>query len=198
MKTIKFLSMLALTGIVFTSCSDDDDTPEEVNEEEVITTMTVTLTPQGGGTAVTLVSFDEDGDDGPIEPVLTVSSNLAAATIYTGNIVLLNETESPAELVNEEIEGEADEHQFFFVVGGGLDATTDYTDNESDYVSEATGENFTTTNPVGIDFILTTNDASTGTLNVTLLHEPTKPNDGTVEGAGGETDITATFNLTIE
>ncbi len=198
MKTIKFLSMLALTGILFTSCSDDDDTPEEVNEEEVITTMTVTLTPQGGGTNITLVSFDADGDDGPIEPVLTVSGDLAADTTYDGTIVLLNTTESPAELVNEEIEGEADEHQFFFVVGGGLNVTTAYADDESDYVSEATGENFTTTNPVGIDFTLTTAAASNGTLNITLLHEPTKPNDGTVEGAGGETDITATFALTIE
>ncbi|NNL07857.1 MAG: type 1 periplasmic binding fold superfamily protein, partial [Croceitalea sp.] len=39
MKTIKFLSMLALSAVLFTSCSDDDETPEEVNEEEVITTM---------------------------------------------------------------------------------------------------------------------------------------------------------------
>ncbi len=197
MKTLKFLSMFAFLGLFLVSCSDDDDNPEEINEEETITTMTVTLTPQGGGTQIILASRDLDGD-GPDDPDITVSGNLAASTTYDGEIVLLNETETPAELVNEEIEGEADEHQFIFVVGGGLNATAAYADDESDYVSEATGTNFTTTNPVGIAFTLTTTDASSGTLGITLRHEPTKPNDGTLDGAGGSTDITQTFSLTIE
>ncbi|WP_422080610.1 type 1 periplasmic binding fold superfamily protein [Ulvibacterium sp.] len=197
MKTIKFLSTLAITGFLLTSCSDDDDAPEPVNEEETITTMTVTLVPQGGGTTVTLVSRDLDGD-GPDAPDIDVSGSLAENTVYDGGIVLLNETETPAENVNEEIEGEAAEHQFFFVVGGALNASTEYGDDESDYVSEETGENFTTTNPVGIVFTLTTTDASSGTLAVTLRHEPKKPNDGTLADAGGETDITQTFSLTIE
>lgn len=197
MKTIKFLSALALTGFLLTSCSDDDDAPDPVNEEETITTMTVTLVPQGGGTTVTLISRDLDGD-GPDAPDIDVSGSLAENTVYDGGIVLLNETETPAENVNEEIEGEAAEHQFFFVVGGALNATTAYGDDESDYVSEETGENFTTTNPVGIVFTLTTTDASSGTLAVTLRHEPKKPNDGSLADAGGETDITQTFSLTIE
>ncbi|RKN76978.1 type 1 periplasmic binding fold superfamily protein [Ulvibacterium marinum] len=197
MKTIKFLSALALTGFVLTSCSDDDDAPDPVNEEETITTMTVTMVPQGGGTTVTLISRDLDGD-GPDAPDIDISGSLAENTIYDGGIVLLNETETPAENVNEEIEGEAAEHQFFFVVGGALNATTAYGDDESDYVSEETGENFTTTNPVGIVFTLTTTDASSGTLAVTLRHEPKKPNDGSLADAGGETDITQTFSLTIE
>lgn len=197
MKTIKFLSALALTGFVLTSCSDDDDAPDPVNEEETITTMTVTMVPQGGGTTVTLISRDLDGD-GPDAPDIDISGSLAENTVYDGGIVLLNETETPAENVNEEIEGEAAEHQFFFVVGGALNATTAYGDDESDYVSEETGENFTTTNPVGIVFTLTTTDASSGTLAVTLRHEPKKPNDGSLADAGGETDITQTFSLTIE
>ncbi len=197
MKTIKFLSALALTGFFLTSCSDDDDAPEPVNEEETITTMTVTLIPQGGGTTVTLVSRDLDGD-GPNAPDIDVSGDLAENTTYDGGVVLLNETETPAENVNEEVEGEADEHQFFFVVSGGLNATAAYEDDESDYVSEETGENFTSTNPVGIEFTLVTTDASSGNLAVTLRHEPKKPNDGTLADAGGETDITQTFNLTVE
>lgn len=197
MKTIKFLSTAILAGTVLWSCSSDDNAPEEINEEETITTMTVTLTPQGGGTTVTLQSQDLDGD-GPNPPAITVSGSLAENTTYNGSTVLLNETETPAEEVNEEIEGEAAEHQFFYIVGGSLNATTAYTDNESDYVSEETGTNFTTTNPVGITFTLETTDASTGTLAITLRHEPKKPNDGTLADAGGETDITQTFNLTIE
>ena len=45
-KAKTLLPMLALSGLFFASCSDDD-APEPVNEEEVITTMTITLAPQG-------------------------------------------------------------------------------------------------------------------------------------------------------
>ncbi|PWL39017.1 type 1 periplasmic binding fold superfamily protein [Flagellimonas aquimarina] len=197
MKTIKFLSIFALLGVAFVSCSDDDENPDPVNEEETITTMTATLVPQGGGTTVTLQSQDLDGD-GPNPPMVSVSGDLSENTVYNGTVVLLNETETPAEIINEEIEGEAAEHQFFFVPNSSLNATVTYADDESDYVSDETGENFTTTNPVGIVFTLTTTDASTGTLAITLRHEPKKPNDGTLADAGGETDITQAFNLIIQ
>ena len=39
-----------------------DITPEPINEEEVITTMTVTLVPDGGGTEIVLSFQDLDGD----------------------------------------------------------------------------------------------------------------------------------------
>ncbi len=46
-------------------------------------------------------------------------------------------------------------------------------------------------------FTLTTGVAGTGTLTFTLRHEPTKPNTG-LSDAGGETDITVTFDVTIQ
>ncbi|KQC29201.1 hypothetical protein [Flagellimonas eckloniae] len=197
MKTSKFLFTTAVAGALLMSCSNDDEAPDDVNEEEVITTMTITLVPEGGGTTVTLQTQDLDGD-GPEEPDVTISGSLSENTTYNGSIVLLNETEDPAEEVNEEIEGEAAEHQFFFEVGIGLNLNVAYADDESDYVSAETGENFTTTNPVGLVFTATTTDAGTGTFTVTLRHEPTKPNDGTTGDAGGETDITETFDLVVE
>lgn len=197
MKTSKFLFTTAVAGALLMSCSSDDEAPDDINEEEVITTMTITLVPEGGGTTVTLQTKDTDGD-GPEEPDVTISGNLSENTTYNGSIVLLNETEDPAEEVNEEVEGEAAEHQFFFEVGIGLNMSTAYADDESDYVSAETGENFTTTNPVGLVFTATTTDAGTGTFTVTLRHEPTKPNDGTTGDAGGETDITETFDLVVE
>ena len=185
MKFLKLFSIIALSSLLFIACSDDDDAPEPVNEEEVITTMTVTLSPQGGGTNITLQTRDLDGD-GPDPPVVTVSGDLAANTTYDGAIELLNETETPAEDITEEVEEEDDEHQFFFAVGGGLDATTDYANFDGDG------------NPLGTEFTLTTTDASTGNLTITLRHEPKKPNDGTLADAGGETDIAQTFDLTIQ
>jgi len=157
--------------------------PEEVNEEEVITTMTVTLSA-ASLTTVTLESQDLDGD-GPDAPMISVSGDLVANTTYSGTIVLLNETETPAEDITEEVAEEDDEHQFFFSTGGAVMGTA-YSDMDGDG------------NPVGINFELTTGDAGTGTLQVTLRHEPKKPNDGTLADAGGETDIAQTFSVTVQ
>lgn len=193
MKTIKFLPLALIVLMGFTSCSDDD-APEIINEEEVVTTMVVTLVPQTGST-VTLTSRDLDGD-GPQEPEITVSGPLAVGMSYSGKVVLSNETETPAEIINGEIEEEADEHQFFYQAGSSLNVTTQYADTEADY--QATGG----TNPVGIEFTLQAGAASSGNFTVTLRHEPAKDAEGVSEGnianAGGETDFVATFSLTIQ
>lgn len=183
MKTIKILSVLFLCGVVATSCSNDDDNPAPVNEEELITTLTVTLTPNGGGATVTMQSQDLDGD-GPNAPTITISGDLAANTSYNGSIVLLNETVNPADNITSEVEAEAEAHQFFYTIGGGLDATTSYDNFDSN------------SNPLGTQFTLTTAAASTGSITFTLRHEPMKPNTG-LGDAGGETDIAVTFNNVV-
>ena len=116
---------------------------------------------------------------------MTISGDLSENTMYSGSIVLLNETEDPAENITEEIEEEALEHQFFYTIGNGLDAEADYNDADSDG------------NPIGLDFVLSTNSVSSGSITFTLRHEPTKPNMG-IEDAGGETDIEATFDIAIQ
>ena len=184
MKTMKFLSTtIFATALIFSCSSDDDSTPEPVLEEEVITTMTITLEADGQADVI-LQTQDLDGD-GPDLPVVTVSGNLSSNTNYSGSITLLNETEDPAENMTEEIEEEDLAHQFFYSVGSGLDAETDYNDADSEG------------NPLGLDFVLSTYSASSGSITFTLRHEPNKPNMG-LEDAGGETDIEATFELSIQ
>ena len=180
MKFFKY-ALLAST-LIFASCSDDDDTPEPVNEEEVITTLTVTL--DSGSDTVVMQYQDLDGD-GPDAATVTVSGSLSANTTYDGSIILLNETESPAENITEEIEEEDLDHQFFYTVGSGLDVAAEYGDADSEG------------NPLGLSFILNTGVASSGGLTFTLRHEPNKPNSG-LENAGGETDIEVTFDVTVE
>jgi len=175
------LALLSL-GLITISCSNDDDNPVAVDEEEVITTMNITLT--SGMNTITLTSEDLDGD-GPNAPVISVSGNLSANTVYTGSIELLNETETPADDITLEIAEEDDEHQFFFNVSGALTGF-DYDDEDGNG------------NPVGLSFILNTGAAGNGTLQVTLRHEPKKPNDGTLADAGGETDIAQSFNVVVE
>lgn len=188
MRKFKFLSLLFIATTVFVSCNNNDDDPEPVNEEEVITTLIATLTPQGGGTAIELKSQDLDGD-GPNAPVITVSGNLAANTTYTGEMRVLNETETPAENVTEEVAEEDDEHQFFFTPTNNI-VTVAYTDMDGNG------------NPIGIAFTVTTTTAGTGNLTITLRHEPNKSaagvSDGDITNAGGETDIEATFAITVQ
>lgn len=182
LKTMKTCSMYALLAIAMVGCSDDD-TPVVINEEEVITTVILTLTPESGDQVV-LTTQDLDGD-GPDEPVTIITGSFNENTQYQGAVRFLNETETPAEEITNEVIEEADEHQVFYTVSNGLNITTTYQDEDSNG------------NPLGVSIILETGAGSEGNLTVTLRHEPVKPNDG-LDSAGGETDITTSFDVTIE
>ena len=188
MKLIKLFSILSIFTLVLTSCSDDD-TPTPVHEEEVITTMTVVLTETGTTNTVTLQSRDLDGD-GPTPPDIT-GGTLKANTNYTAAITLLNETESPAGNITEEVEEEAEAHQFFYSKTGTLNSTFAYA-----------GTNDSNGNPVGIEFTVATGDSGTGNFVITLRHEPNKTAAGVMDGditnAGGATDFVGTFPITIQ
>lgn len=187
MRILKSFSLVLFTGLLFTACSknDNSDRPEPVNEEEVITTMNVTLTPDGDGDVVTLKKYDSDGD-GPLAPEVTVLGNLTVGASYKGTIVLLNETIKPAGKVTEEVMKENTDHQFFYNADANLNVTTVYGNTDDNG------------NPLGTEFTLTAGEASLGTLTITLRHLPKKPNDGTLADAGGVTDVDGTFALEVE
>jgi hypothetical protein len=181
---MKKLNIYALImTFLFVSCSKDDD-PVAVNEEEVITTMIVTLDPSDSSTKITLKTQDLDGD-GPNAPVVTVSGNLKASLTYVGTVQFLNETETPAEDITEEVEEEDTEHQVFFTVGSPLVMNVVSTNNDSDG------------NPLGTKFKIDGISAGSGKLTFTLRHEPKKPNTGLTD-AGGSTDIETTFDIVVE
>ncbi len=182
LRAIKFLTIPTI-GLLLFSCSDDDNNPVPVDEEEVITTITVTLSASGAET-VTMRSRDLDGD-GPNAPVLDVSGALNANSSYSGSIKLLNETVTPADDITLEVAEEDEEHQFFYAVSGAISGV-EYDDEDGNG------------NPVGINFILSTGAAGSGNLQVTLRHEPKKPNNGSLADAGGSTDVTVDFSVIIE
>lgn len=183
MKKLQLLAIMAI--FLFISCSDDVDEAAQTHEQEVFTTMTITLVPSDGSSNIILQTEDLDGD-GPNAPAVTVSGNLKASNTYTGSIRWYNKTETPAEELTAEIVEEKDEHQIFYTVGSGLMMTV------SDLSKDSKGNTF------GHTFSLKNLSAGTGTLTVTLIHEPTKPNDGKLAGAGGATDIAASFLIVIE
>lgn len=188
MKNLKFLLLLPLfaTVVFLTGCDNDD--PDPVNEEELITTVTLTLTPQGGGDPVVFQFKDPDGIGGAT-PTLSADT-LAPGTAYNGALTLLNESVTPAEDIGDEVEEEGEAHQFFFQVSAGLELTVAYNDQD------AGG------NPIGLKTNWTTAAAGTGTLKVILRHEPNKTAAGVADGditqAGGETDVEVEWPVVIQ
>jgi hypothetical protein len=177
-----FILSVAIAALM--GCNKDEENPTPPNEEEVITTMNLKFVAPGSTDTIRASSRDLDGD-GPNAPVVT-AVNLKKGIAYTLVVEFLNESNpSDVENITEEVEEEGDEHQIFFAVSPSTLATHAYTD------TDANGR------PIGIKNTLTTAaTAGTGTLKVTLKHQPgVKTASSTV--SIGETDIEQTFDLNI-
>lgn len=193
MKKINLLFVAGMFSLLFlTSCEKDEpEDPIIPNEEEVITTLNFTLTPDGGGAPVVLSFQDLDGDGGNAPTISegTLDNN----TIYNGSLELLNELEDPAEDITLEVAEEELEHQFFY--------ETLFPTELSD-VNIAYNDLDEEGNPIGLSTVLTTGEMGSGTITVTLRHEPNKDaagvSSGDIANAGGETDIEVTFNVEIQ
>ncbi|MGW8121043.1 hypothetical protein ACV07N_00175 [Roseivirga echinicomitans] len=186
---IKLYSLAVFAALLtVTACGSDD--PEPVNQEELITTLRVTFTGTGpnDGEVVVATFKDLDGTGGN-PPEITDPVFLTANAAYDVSVVLLNETQSPAEDITKEVEEEADEHQLFFIANN-ISLTYQYSDQDIN------------DNPIGLEGNVVVSSAGSGTLQVLLIHEPNKNaigvSAGNPENAGGETDLSVTFNVVIQ
>lgn len=177
MKTFKLLSILFISTLIFTGCSDDDN-PEPVNEEEVISIVNLTFTNSADANDVVTLNWEDTDEDGTVD-IITNNAIFTANATYNATITLANQEKQ----ITPEIVEEDDEHQFFYSSGV---ATFMYSDQDGNG------------NPIGLSFSMTTAAASTGSISVILKHEPTKPNNGTVADAGGSTDLETSFNVTVQ
>ena len=185
---LNYLLYAVLTLFIFTACEEDEAAPEEENEVEVFTAVKLVFTPTGGGAAVEAAAQDPDGA-GVQELQVLGAINLAENTSYTLTMVIENCLESPCELMNEEIEEEDDEHQFFFAFtndaftspagNGNIDSASDPI-NYND--SDGNG------NSLGLNTSWTTGSASTGTFTVQLQHQP-DVKTATSGSTDGDTDF---------
>lgn len=197
MKT-KALSLLLLSLFIVTGCGESTvEDPEEENEEEVITTVQLKFS---GGADVTATFRDADGDGGEAPTIDDIT--LPANETFVLDIALLNELVDPSDdeyNIGNEVKEEAEEHQLFFT-GTIFDAgaTFAYADKESDYTDNNVGDDL----PVGLKNTITTGDPGTGTMIVTLKHQPpvndTDTKTATSTSADGDTDFEITFNVTVE
>lgn len=184
LKKLLFL-FVSLSLIISTGCDPGDPEPED--PVEVITTFTYTLTP-ADGFPIFLRFKDVDGDGS--ESTQVQGGPFKANTEYSGVIELANESGSTAMDITEEVLEEAAEHQLFFQTSMLSGINVSYKDEDENG------------NPLGLQTTLTTGDAGSGELTITLRHEPEKTATGVAEGkienAGGETDIELTFDIVVE
>lgn len=183
-----FSAALLLTILVFNGCKDHDD-PSPVNDEELITTVTLRFTKISGPIPSEPISFswiDEDGAGSATPQIDEIA--IEAHSTYRVEVSLLNESKDPVVNIGDEVKEEATDHQFFFVADGAQ-ITSQYNDVDEN------GK------PLGMEITLTTDHESSGTFTVILRHQPDKTGEGVANGnpanAGGDTDIEATFPVTI-
>lgn len=184
---LRLLAAIFAFGTVIACSEDEPEAPVIPNEEELITTLKWQLISSDNQDTLNFLFRDLDGDGGTAPTIETM--DLKANTTYSASVQLLNELENPAEDITEEVSAEAEDHQFFY--------QTDITGLSVSYSdSDLNG------NPVGIITSLSTSDASSGNLSITLLHMPDKFATGVAAGdmaqAGGESDISISFNLNVQ
>ncbi|MDT8413332.1 MAG: type 1 periplasmic binding fold superfamily protein [Vicingaceae bacterium] len=199
MKTIQKITKaslyLFLAAALMVSCKKDDDTPKPEgggstpppNEEELITSVKLTFEDTTGIQPTIVVWFRDPDGEGGNAPTQFDTIRLAANTVYTASIELLDESKNPVENITEEVEEEADEHLFCYSPSN-VNLSIVRTDIELDYGVGGTLE-------VGITTQWTTGNASIGSTQVVLKHQP-GIKDGTC--APGDTDVELNFITEIQ
>jgi len=189
---MKYLLAALLFATAITSCKKEEEDPitppPPTNEEEVITTLVLTFVDAENSSNVFELRFSDPDGNGGGAPVIT-SDPLPADRAFVVSISVLNESADPDVNITAEIQAEDELHQFFFLVTDA-NLSMSYADADSN------GQ------PVGLISSGVTGAASTGTLMVTLRHQPDKNGAnvtaGDITNAGGETDITVTFPVTVQ
>ena len=177
----RLAALLLAAPLVFSSCKKDKEDPQPDEENEQITTVSYVLTPASGGASVSANWRDTDGTGGNAPTIETLS--LKPNTTYTGTIVLLDETKNPVAMISDEVASEKEDHLFFYAPMPASLLTITRTDRDSKNLE------------VGLATQLVTNAAGTGTLKITLRHQPGSKN-GTF--APGDTDVEVTLPVTVQ
>ena len=186
MKLHQLLTIGAFSLLALQSCKKDDNEVSSpappANESEVITTLRITFTDSANTADVRTAEFrDPDGPGGMAYDrfdTIRLDSNCT----YFATILLLNETASPVDTISNEVLEEADDHLFCFTPSGSSASVT---------VTDRDGNNL----PIGLQSTWITTSAGSGTMNVTLHHQPGIKNG---DCALGETDVEVLFVVEIE
>lgn len=175
------------------SCKDDPAAPiEGAGDPENIVRVTATLTPVGGGAALTSVLVDPDGTSLP-QPVGAAQGTLALTKgkTYNGTMALLNDLD-PNNVVDiaAEVRNEANFHRFFYTFTcGGVNVPVSSLDLDTQVPPQ----------PVGLKFQVVVDATAASTtsckMHVELHHFESAKGDGL--GSTFDTDLSVDFPVTI-
>ncbi|SHI69060.1 hypothetical protein SAMN04488096_103336 [Mesonia phycicola] len=187
MKHLKLLALFLAIVPFISSCSSDDDSPEIINEEEVITDVTLTFTNSTEGSVTYTYTDPQYRDDSYVAPVISLTSGetYEVETNFYNN----SDPEDP-ELITEEVEEESDDH---FLTYGFSDVDIEFTRTDGANSTDSDGVQ------IGLSTEWVAGTTGTGSVLVSLVHQPTEKITDPEEGAvvGGETDAAVTFDLEI-
>ena len=204
------MTLVAVGALAFAACKKDKKedpaptNPAPTNTAEVITTMKIYIKDSITGNQITGSPFifkDADGDGGSAGGFLPNAADslitLNDTTTYLAEIILLDETKTPADSISNEVVTEGQEHMFFFeqsnptgtpyttmLTGSGVKIT--YLDLDAN------------SRGIGQQFKIRTYGSTTGSqhpFRVTLRHQPGAKN-GTF--APGETDVEIKFKVKVD
>lgn len=187
-QTIKFGFLTLACATIITSCNKKTDPPTP-DEQELITTVKIQLLEEFSSFVQTYEYKVENGFGGSGGTIKIDSIKLKPNTKYDAVLTVLNEKATPIEDITEEIIEESNDHLFFFT-------SNPSTGNGS--ISVNSGNKDKTGNPLNQTFKLTTGSNGQGKFQIVLLHEPANKNATSLEAAGGETDLDATFPVLIQ
>jgi hypothetical protein len=189
------------------ACGDDPASPPPgAGDPENISRVTVTLTPAGGGTAITSEIVDPDGTalpNPPQPPSATLA--LTKGVTYNGTITLLNDIQ-PSNTINitDEVTAEGNFHRFFYTITADTLAARDSINiPPPDNTRLITVGNLNTDTqnppqPLGVTFTVTVGaGAPSGntTLNIQLHHY--EQDKGTGLGTVFDTDLEVNFPVSV-
>lgn len=184
--TTLLLSFAALS-ILVTGCKKDDDLPDvppPANPPELITKIELQFTDSSNSSNTFTASFSDPDGPGGNAPVAFDSITMATNKTYEVVIKLYNESNpSDIEDVTVEVQSEADEHLFCFTPAT-VDVNVERTDTDGTYEVGLTSK------------WRTGSTTGSGTVTVTLKHQPDGAKDGTC--TPGETDIEVQFVTNIQ
>lgn len=208
MKTT-LITLVAAMVLVFAACKKDKkedpapNNPTTTNQGEVITTMKIYIKDSVSGLQITGSPFifkDADGDGGNAGFFLPNAADslitLNDTSTYLAEIILLDETKTPADSISNEVVSEGQEHMFFFEQSNP---------SGNPYSTTLSGSNVKITyldldannRGIGQQFKIRTYANTSGLqhpFRVTLRHQP-GAKDGTF--APGETDVEIRFKMKV-
>lgn len=181
-KTTIFITAVFLLAVFYTSCRKKIPVPPNPNDEELITTLQIIFIDSAGvQPSATAIFKDADGAGGN-NPSQWDTIKLTANTTYLASILLLDETNLPADTISNEVLDEAKDHLFCFTASN-VNTAIKRTDLDINNLE------------IGLQTKWNNGAASAGTLQIVLRHQP-DTKDGTC--APGASDIDVTFQCIIQ